>query len=36
MFKTFDGTHLERAATYQYIGIWLDDMLTFSIHIEIL
>ncbi len=36
MVKTFDGTNLERVATYKYLGICLDDMLTFSTHIEIL
>jgi len=36
MIKTFDGTLLERVASYKYLGIWLDDKLNFSTHIDIL
>ena len=31
-----DGTIIERVPHYKYLGIWLDDKLTFRTHIEVL
>lgn len=28
------GTAIERASSYKYLGIWLDDRLSFGVHIE--
>ncbi len=29
-----DGTHLEGVTSLKYLGIWLDDKLTFGVHID--
>lgn len=29
-----DGTHIERVTSYKYLGIWLDDKLSFGVHID--
>lgn len=31
---TLDGTQLERVSSYKYLGIWIDDKMTFSVHID--
>lgn len=31
---TQDGTPIERVTSYKYLGIWLDDKLSFGVHIE--
>lgn len=31
---TLDGTKLERVHSYKNLGIWLDDKLSFGVHIE--
>lgn len=32
--ETLDGTLLERVSSYKYLGIWLDQKLTFEVHIN--
>ena len=31
--STLNGTPIERVSNYQYLGIWIDDKLSFKIHI---
>lgn len=33
---TMNGAQLEKVSSYKYLGIWLDDKLSFSTHIECL
>lgn len=33
---TFTGHSIERVSVYKYLGIWLDQKLTFKFHIDIL
>ena len=32
--STLVGTHLERVTSYRYLGIWLNDKLTYTVHIN--
>ena len=32
--NTFNGSPIERVTEYKYLGIWLDDQLTFKYHIS--
>lgn len=32
--STLDGTFLERVTSYKYLGIWLDDKMSFNVHID--
>ncbi len=34
MNKTLNVTQLERVASYKYLGMWLDNKLTYSSHID--
>ncbi len=34
MIQTLNGTQIERVVFYKYLGIWLDDKLTYSSHID--
>ena len=34
--KTLKESHIERVSEYKYLGIWLDDKLTFKLHIDTL
>ncbi len=34
MIQTLNGTQIEIVASYKYLGIWLDDKLTYSFHID--
>ena len=34
MVLTLDGSHLERVTSYKYLGIWLDDKLSFGVHVD--
>ena len=31
--STLNGTPIERVSNYKYLGIWMDDKLSFKIHI---
>ena len=32
--STFNGTFIKRVSNYKYLGIWIDDKLSFKIHIS--
>ena len=34
--KTLKGSHIDRVSEYKYLGIWLDDKVTFNLHVDTL
>ena len=36
LLSTKDGSLIERVTEYKYLGLWLDDKLTFKFHINVL
>ena len=36
LLHTTNGTTIERVQNYKYLGIWLDEKITFNTHIEVL
>jgi hypothetical protein len=33
-FMSLDGSRINQASAYKYLGIWLDRKLSFKIHID--